>query len=86
MNSIIIFIKTNVSLVSLTDETIPDDVKENMKIDILNEELKSPVPLSKLTKDNLFSKSRFKDYKLSIQVKSNVLKNINDDDMSFIKG
>lgn len=79
-------IKTNVSLVSLTDETIPDDVKENMKIDILNEELKSPVPLSKLTKDNLFSKSRFKDYKLSIQVKSNVLKNINDDDMSFIKG
>lgn len=79
-------IKTNVSLVSLTDETIPDDVKENMEIDILNEELKSPVPLSKLTKDNLFSKSRFKDYKLSIQVKSNVLKNINDDDMSFIKG
>lgn len=79
-------IKTNVSLVSLTDETIPDDVKENMEIDILNEELKSPVPLSKLTKDNLFSKSRFKDYKLSIQVKSNVLKNVSDDDMSFIKG
>lgn len=80
-------IKTNVSLVSLTDESIPDDVKKNMEIDILNEELKSPVILSKLSKDGLFSKSRFKNYKLSIQVKSNVLKNVKDDgDMSFIKG
>lgn len=80
-------IKTNVSLVSLTDETIPADVMESMDVNILNESLKSPVILSRITKDGLFSKSRFKDYKLSIQVKSNVLKNVDDDgDMSFIKG
>lgn len=80
-------IKTNVSLVSLTDETIPADVMESMDVNILNESSKSPVILSRITKDGLFSKSRFKDYKLSIQVKSNVLKNVDDDgDMSFIKG
>lgn len=80
-------IKTNVSLVSLTDETIPADVMESMDANILNESSKSPVILSRITKDGLFSKSRFKDYKLSIQVKSNVLKNVDDDgDMSFIKG
>lgn len=80
-------IKTNVSLVSLTDETIPADVMESMDANILNESSKSPAILSRITKDGLFSKSRFKDYKLSIQVKSNVLKNVDDDgDMSFIKG
>ena len=80
-------IKINVSLVSLTDETIPADVMESMDANILNESSKSPVILSRITKDGLFSKSRFKDYKLSIQVKSNVLKNVDDDgDMSFIKG
>lgn len=80
-------IKTNTSLVSLTNESIPEDVQENMNTDILNEGLKNPTILSKITREGIFAKSRFKDYKSSIQMKSNVLKGIKDDgDMSFIKG
>ena len=80
-------IKTNTSLVSLTNESIPDDVLKNMNTDILNENLKNPLILSKITKEFMFSKSRFKDYKTSIQMKSNILKGVKDDgDMSFIKG
>ena len=80
-------IKTNTSLVSLTNDSIPEDVIENMNTDILNENLKNPIIIPKITKEFMFSKSRFKDYKSSIQMRSNVLKGIKDDgDMSFIKG
>ena len=49
--------------------------------------MKNPAILSKITKEYIFSKSRFKDYKTSIQIKSNILKGVKDDgDMSFIKG
>ena len=80
-------IKTNTSLVSLTSDSIPEDVLDNMSIDIATESNKSPLILSKITKEAIFSKSRFKDYKSSIQMKSNILKGVKDDgDMSFIKG
>lgn len=80
-------IKTNARLVSLTDESIPGDVIENMNASILNENMKKPALTSKMTKEYVFSKSRFKDYKVSIQMNSNALKNVSDDgDMSFIKG
>lgn len=80
-------IKTNTSLVSLTNESIPDDVLQNMSVDIDIENAKNPVISSKITKELIFSKSRFKDYKSSIQMKSNILKCVKDDgDMSFIKG
>lgn len=80
-------IKTNTSLVSLTNESIPDDVMQNMSVDIDIENAKNPTISSKITKELIFSKSRFKDYKTSIQMKSNILKGVKDDgDMSFIKG
>ena len=80
-------IKTNTSLVSLTNESIPEDVIRNMSADIDIENAKNPVISSKITKELMFSKSRFKDYKTSIQMKSNILKGVKDDgDMSFIKG
>lgn len=80
-------IKTNTSLVSLTSESIPEDVITNMGTDIEIESVKNPTILSKITKEALFSKSRFKDYKSSIQMRSNVMKGVKDDgDMSFIKG
>lgn len=80
-------IKTNVSLVSLTDETIPADVVESMNENIMHEKDKDSIILSKITKDNLFANSRFKNYKLSIQVNSSALKGVKDDgDLSFIKG
>ena len=80
-------IKTNTSLVSLTNESIPEDVITNMGTDIEIENAKNPAILSKITKEAIFSKSRFKDYKSSIQMRSNVMKGVKDDgDMSFIKG
>ena len=80
-------IKTNTSLVSLTSETIPEDVLDSMNANILNESVKNPLIISKITKELIFAKSRFKDYKTSIQMKSNILKGVKDDgDMSFIKG
>ena len=80
-------IKTNTSLVSLTNESIPEDVMRNMSANIDIENAKNPVISSKITKELMFSKSRFKDYKTSIQMKSNILKGVKDDgDMSFIKG
>ena len=80
-------IKTNTSLVSLTNESIPQDVLDNMGVDIEIEDSKNPVISSKITKETLFAKSRFKDYKSSIQMRSNVMKGVKDDgDMSFIKG
>ena len=80
-------IKTNTSLVSLTSESIPDDVLMNMENNIQVESEKHPVVTSKITKENVFAKSRFKDYRTSIQMRSNVMKGVKDDgDMSFIKG
>ena len=80
-------IKTNTSLVSLTGDSIPEDVLSNMSVDIEIENAKNPAILSKITKEMMFSKSRFKDYKTSIQMKSNILKGVKDDgDRSFIKG
>ena len=80
-------IKTNTSLVSLTSESIPEDVMRGMVNDIESECSKNSVIPSKITKESIFSKSRFKDYKSSIQMRSNILKGIKDDgDMSFIKG
>lgn len=79
-------IKTNTTLVSLTKESIPDDIIENMLTNIDWEKEKKPLIISKVTKENIFSKSRFKDYKSSIQVKSNVLKGVEDNnDLSFIE-
>lgn len=79
-------IKTNTSLVSLTTESIPSDVIENMYNNIEEEKTKKQVVVSKITKEHIFSKSRFKDYKTSIQMKSNVLKGVEvSNDMSFIK-
>jgi 5'-3' exonuclease len=80
-------IKTNTSLVSLTSESIPDDVIQNMTLDIDIEDAKNPAIPSKITKELIFSKSRFKDYKTGIQMRSNILKGVKDDgDMNFIKG
>lgn len=76
-------IKTNAKLVSLTDESIPDYVIKDMDANISEEILKQNVVLSKITKERMFSKSRFKDYKSTIQI--NALKGVKDDgDMSFI--
>ena len=79
-------IKTNTILVSLTPESIPEDVQIGMISSINEEKQKKQVVVSKITKDNIFAKSRFKDYKSSIKIKSNIIKDIKDDgDMSFIK-
>ena len=77
-------IKVNTSLVSLTPESIPTDVVENMLENINEEKQKRAIIVSKISKESIFSKSRFKDYKSTIQIKSNVMKGVNDDDMSFI--
>lgn len=78
-------IKINTSLVSLTTESIPSDIILNMVNDVEEQKMKKPIIMSKITKENLFANSRFKDYKTSIQLKSNVLKGVEDDnDMSFI--
>lgn len=78
-------IKTNTSLVALTKESIPSEVIMSMSTHIQDEMEKKPLIISKITKENIFSKSRFKDYKTSIQIKSNVLKGVDDTDMSFIQ-
>lgn len=76
-------IKTNSKLVSLTNESIPDYVMNDMDANISEVILKKTVPLSKITKKNIFSYSRFKDYNSTIKI--NALKGVNDDgDMSFI--
>ena len=77
-------IKTNTKLVSLTEESIPDYVMNDMKMNIDEEIKKNNVILSKITKERLFSNSRFKDYNTTIKI--NALKGVYDDgDMSFIK-
>lgn len=78
-------IKTNTTLVSLTPESIPYDITEGMIKNINEERGKRNPILSKITKESIFAKSRFKDYRTSIQMTSNVLKGVDDDnDMSFI--
>ena len=73
-------------MVSLTKETIPIELVNSMNDNIIEESEKKQIVLSKITKEVMFTKSRFKEYKSSIQIKSNILKDIKDDgDMSFIK-
>ena len=79
-------IKTNTSLVSLTVESIPEEVMADMLSNIESEKEKKNLIISKVSKESIFAKSRFKDYKTSIQMKSNVLKGVEDDgDRSFIQ-
>ena len=65
-------------MVSLTPESIPEDVQIGMISSINEEKQKKQVVVSKITKDNIFAKSRFKDYKSSIKIKSNIIKDINN--------
>ena len=76
-------IKTNAKLVALTEESIPDYIIKDMDANINEEMLKNNAVISKITKEKMFSKSRFKDYKSTIQI--NALKGVKDDgDLSFI--
>lgn len=76
-------IKTNSKLVSLTNESIPDYVMNDMDANISEVILKKNAVLSKITKEKIFHYSRFKDYNSTIQI--NALKGVKDDgDMSFI--
>lgn len=80
-------LKTNTKLVALVNECIPADVIDNMNINIAFEKQKKPVIISKITKENIFAKSRFKDYRSSSRMTSSIFKGVKDDgDMSFIKG
>jgi hypothetical protein len=82
-------IKTNTRLVALTDESIPLDVIDNMLESIHEERAKKSVILSKVTRENLFAKSRFKEYKSNIQFDSSVVSGIkkeSNDGMNFIIG
>ena len=79
-------IRTNTKLVALTDESIPSDVIENMVENINEERLKKSVILSKITRENIFTKSRFKEYKSNIQFDSNMVGGIKDSGMNFIVG
>ena len=79
-------IKNNTKLVALTEESIPSDVIDNMIENINEEKMKKAVILSKITRESIFSKSRFKEYKSNIQFDSGIMsgvKNINDN-MNFI--
>lgn len=79
-------IKINTKLVALTDESIPFDVIENMVGNINDEKNKKSVILSKITRENIFAKSRFKEYKSNIQFDSNHVSSIKNNDMNFIVG
>ena len=79
-------IKTNIKLVSLTDESIPSDIIENMITNINEEKTKKAVILSKITRENIFAKSRFKEYKSNIQFDSNMLSGIKNSNNNFIVG
>ena len=63
-------IKTNTNLVALTDKSIPSDVIEKMYENINEERMKKSVILSKITRENIFAKSRFKEYKSNIKFDS----------------
>jgi TPP-dependent 2-oxoacid decarboxylase len=83
-------IKTNTRLVALTDESIPSDVIDNMVENINEERAKKSVILSKITRENIFAKSRFKEYKSNIQFDSTTMNGAksgcSNDNMNFIVG
>jgi hypothetical protein len=79
-------IRTNTKLVALTDESIPSDVFENMIENINEEKNKKSVILSKITRENIFTKSRFKEYKTNIQFDSNIVSGVKNNGMNFIVG
>ena len=83
-------IRTNTRLVALTDESIPYDVIENMIENINEEKTKKSVILSKITRETIFAKSRFKEYKSNIQFDSSTMNGVRGGDsaggMNFIVG
>jgi hypothetical protein len=82
-------IKTNTRLVALTDESIPSDIIDNMMDSINEERIKKSVILSKITRENIFAKSRFKEYKTNIQFDSSMMSGVksnNSNNMDFIIG
>jgi hypothetical protein len=83
-------IRTNTRLVALTDESIPYDVIENMIENINEEKTKKSVILSKITRETIFAKSRFKEYKSNIQFDSSTMNGVKGGDsaggMNFIVG
>ena len=79
-------IKTNTKLVALTDESIPMDVIDNMVENINEEKIKKPVILSKITRESIFAKSRFKEYKTNIQFDSSMLSGVKNNGSNFIVG
>ena len=79
-------IRVNTKLVALTDESIPFNIIENMTENINEEKNKKSVILSKITRENIFAKSRFKEYKTNIQFDSSHLSGVKNDGMNFIVG
>ena len=56
-------------------------------VENINEErIKKSVILSKITRENIFIKSRFKEYKTNIQFDSNIMSGVKNDGMNFIVG
>ena len=79
-------IKTNTKLVALTDESIPCDIIDNMLDSIHTESVKKSVILSKITRENIFAKSRFKEYKTNIQFDSSMISGVKCGESNFIIG
>ncbi len=83
-------IKTNTRLVALTNESIPSDIIDNMIESIHEEIVKKSVIISKITRENIFAKSRFKEYKTNIQFDSSMMSGVKANDsngsMNFIIG
>ena len=79
-------IRINTKLVALTDESIPSDVIDNMIENINEERMKKSVILSKITRENIFAKSRFKEYKTNIQFDSSMISGVKCSDSNFIIG
>lgn len=83
-------IKTNTNLVALTDKSIPSDVIEKMYENINEEKIKKSVILSKITRESIFAKSRFKEYKSNIKFDSMTMGSAkyseSTDDVNFIIG
>ena len=83
-------IKTNTNLVALTDKSIPSDVIEKMYENINEERMKKSVILSKITRENIFAKSRFKEYKSNIKFDSMLIGGVKcvepADSVNFIVG
>ena len=79
-------IRTNTKLVALTDESIPSYIIDSMIESINEEKVKKSVILSKVTRENIFTKSRFKEYKTNIQFDSSMMNGIKNNSMDFIIG